>query len=221
MIGKRVRPACEMPSLIARASSSSVRSPMPVSGSGVRFGAVANATPSAAQVRPVNSRTGTSVRPPPAVSHGEGHRKQGGGGVRGVRVKGVGDAGESRREIDRPRRTGEHGGGHRDDRHGGEPPGRGCLRGCPTRVRRRRAGDGGRTGRLARRAAEVSLVMAEPMDMERQDGRGFRPGTIAAGVILLAAGTAMYLDTTGGVDIHVGRLFAPLVLITLGTAMLD
>jgi hypothetical protein len=63
--------------------------------------------------------------------------------------------------------------------------------------------------------------MAEPMDMESQDGRGFRPGTIAAGVILLAAGAAMYLDTTGAVDIHVGRLFAPLVLITLGTAMLD
>jgi len=63
--------------------------------------------------------------------------------------------------------------------------------------------------------------MTEPMDMQSQDVRGFRPGTIAAGVILLAAGAAMYLDTTGAVDIHLGRLFPSLVLITIGTAMLD
>jgi hypothetical protein len=62
--------------------------------------------------------------------------------------------------------------------------------------------------------------MTEPMDMQSQDVRGFRPGTIAAGVILLAAGAAMYLDTTGAVDIRFGHLFAPLVLITIGTAML-
>jgi hypothetical protein len=59
------------------------------------------------------------------------------------------------------------------------------------------------------------------MDMQSQDVRGFRPGPIAAGVILVAAGAAMYLDTTGAVDIRFGHLVAPLVLITLGTAMLD
>jgi hypothetical protein len=59
------------------------------------------------------------------------------------------------------------------------------------------------------------------MTTPNPDGRSFRPGPIAAGVILFAAGTAMYLDTAGVVDINFRHLFVPLLLITLGTAMLD
>jgi hypothetical protein len=58
------------------------------------------------------------------------------------------------------------------------------------------------------------------MEMEQQQSRPVRPGAIAAGGILLALGIAMLLDTTGAVDIHVGRLIAPLVLIALGASVL-
>jgi hypothetical protein len=61
----------------------------------------------------------------------------------------------------------------------------------------------------------------DTMEPPDQSARSFRPGPIAAGVILLAAGAAMYLDSTGVVDINVRHLFVPLLLITLGTAMLD
>src|SRR3954471_12583635 len=67
------------------------------------------------------------------------------------------------------------------------------------------------------------------MDLEPQpalspvDGperRQLRPGAIAGGVILLALGAAMLLDTTGTIDIHIGRLIAPIVLIAIGMAMM-
>ena len=57
------------------------------------------------------------------------------------------------------------------------------------------------------------------MEMQEQDVRGFRPGAIAAGVILLTVGAAMLLDTTGAVDIRFGRLIGPLVLIAIGVSM--
>ena len=57
------------------------------------------------------------------------------------------------------------------------------------------------------------------MEMHEQDVRGFRPGAIAAGLILLVVGAAMFLDTTGAVDIRVGRLIGPLVVIAVGASM--
>ncbi len=59
----------------------------------------------------------------------------------------------------------------------------------------------------------------EAMEMQAQDVRSFRPGAIAAGVILLVLGTAMFLDTTGAVDIRLERMIAPLILITIGATM--
>jgi hypothetical protein len=60
------------------------------------------------------------------------------------------------------------------------------------------------------------------METQQQgiDTGGVRPAAIAAGMIVLAVGIAMFLDTTGAVDIRVGRLIGPLVMITIGTAML-
>ena len=57
------------------------------------------------------------------------------------------------------------------------------------------------------------------MEMQNQEVRGFRPGAIAAGLILLTVGVAMFLDTTGAVDIRFGRLIAPLILISIGAGM--
>jgi len=57
------------------------------------------------------------------------------------------------------------------------------------------------------------------MDMQIEETRGFKPGAVAAGVILLALGTAMLLDSTGTVDIRFGRMIAPLVLIAIGSTM--
>jgi hypothetical protein len=57
------------------------------------------------------------------------------------------------------------------------------------------------------------------METQDPDSRGVRPGAIAAGAMLLAVGTAMFLDTTGAVDIRFGRLIGPFVLIALGSSM--
>jgi hypothetical protein len=54
-----------MPSRIARASVSSDQLPMPVSGSGVRFVAVAKGIPSGAQFRPEKAIPSATVRPWP------------------------------------------------------------------------------------------------------------------------------------------------------------
>jgi len=48
----------------------------------------------------------------------------------------------------------------------------------------------------------------------------YRPGVVAAGGILMALGVAMLLDSTGKIDIRVGQLIGPLVLIALGAAIL-
>jgi hypothetical protein len=61
--------------------------------------------------------------------------------------------------------------------------------------------------------------MDSVMDMQNEETRGFKPGAVAAGLILLALGTAMLLDTTGTVDIRFGRMIAPLVLIAIGSTM--
>ena len=47
-----------------------------------------------------------------------------------------------------------------------------------------------------------------------------RPGSVAAGAVLLAVGAGMLLDTMGVVAINPGRLIGPFVLIALGTTML-
>jgi hypothetical protein len=57
------------------------------------------------------------------------------------------------------------------------------------------------------------------MDNEIQDARGFQPGAVIAGAVLLALGTAMLLNSTGAVDIRVGRLVGPLWLIAIGASM--
>jgi hypothetical protein len=58
------------------------------------------------------------------------------------------------------------------------------------------------------------------MDMEPQSTRSVRPGALAAGAILLLLGVAMLLDTSGTIDVPVGRLIAPLVLIAIGSSIL-
>src|SRR6476646_10490399 len=46
-----------------------------------------------------------------------------------------------------------------------------------------------------------------------------RPGAIAAGVLLVGLGVAMFLDTTGVFRVNAGRLVAPVFLIALGSAI--
>ena len=60
------------------------------------------------------------------------------------------------------------------------------------------------------------------MELEQQQACAFRPGAIVAGAILLGLGVAMILDTTGAIDIRVGRMITPLILIAIGASiMLD
>jgi hypothetical protein len=60
------------------------------------------------------------------------------------------------------------------------------------------------------------------MELEQQQARAFRPGAIVASAILLGLGVAMILDTTGAIDIRVGRMITPLILIAIGASiMLD
>ena len=47
-----------------------------------------------------------------------------------------------------------------------------------------------------------------------------RPGPIVGGVLLLVLGGGMLLDTTGIADIRMGRLIAPLVMISIGVSSL-
>jgi hypothetical protein len=47
-----------------------------------------------------------------------------------------------------------------------------------------------------------------------------RPGVLVGGVLLIAIGGLLLLDTSGLFDVPVGRLIAPTVLITLGTLMM-
>jgi hypothetical protein len=58
------------------------------------------------------------------------------------------------------------------------------------------------------------------MEMERESRGSFRPAAIVGGVILLVVGTAALLDNTGALDVRLGRLIAPLVLIVLGASMM-
>jgi hypothetical protein len=53
-----------------------------------------------------------------------------------------------------------------------------------------------------------------------QSRSSYRPGVVAAGGVLMALGIAMVLDSTGKIDIRVGQLIGPLVLIALGAAIL-
>ena len=58
------------------------------------------------------------------------------------------------------------------------------------------------------------------MEMEQTHERVPRPGPIVAGTLLLVVGAGMLLDTTGLADIRMGRLIAPLVLISIGVTSL-
>jgi hypothetical protein len=57
-------------------------------------------------------------------------------------------------------------------------------------------------------------------DLQHDGNGGMRPGAIAAGAIMLVLGGTMLLDTTGFVDVPIGRLIGPFVLITLGSLMI-
>jgi hypothetical protein len=57
------------------------------------------------------------------------------------------------------------------------------------------------------------------METQQQESGGVKPGAIAAGAMLLVVGTAMFLDNTGVVNIHLGRMIGPLVMIAIGTSM--
>ena len=58
------------------------------------------------------------------------------------------------------------------------------------------------------------------MEMEQVQRPALRPGPLVAGVLLLVVGGGMLLDTTGIADIRMGRLIAPLVLISIGVSSL-
>ena len=57
------------------------------------------------------------------------------------------------------------------------------------------------------------------MDMQSEDAAGLRTGPIVVGAILLALGTAMLLNATGVIDVHLGRFIGPLVLIAIGSSI--
>jgi len=44
-----------------------------------------------------------------------------------------------------------------------------------------------------------------------------RPGAIAAGLLLVGLGVAMFLDTTGMFRVNAGRLVGPFILIAIGS----
>jgi hypothetical protein len=58
------------------------------------------------------------------------------------------------------------------------------------------------------------------MEMEQVQQPAMRPGPIVGGVLLLVLGGGMLLDTAGIADIRMGRLIAPLVLISIGVSSL-
>ena len=58
------------------------------------------------------------------------------------------------------------------------------------------------------------------MEMQQVQHPAMRPGPIVGGVLLLVLGGGMLLDTTGIADIRMGRLIAPLVLISIGVSSL-
>lgn len=58
------------------------------------------------------------------------------------------------------------------------------------------------------------------MDTGQTHERVVRSGPIVAGALLFVVGGGMLLDTTGLADIRMGRLIAPLVLISIGVTSL-
>jgi cell wall-active antibiotic response 4TMS protein YvqF len=58
------------------------------------------------------------------------------------------------------------------------------------------------------------------METEKRVVSSIRPGSIVAGGILLALGSAALLDTTELMHLNFGRVIPPLVLIVLGVAIL-
>ena len=63
MSANSARPSRPIPSRITRAIASSLTLPMPVSGSGVMFGAVSHGIPSAAQTTPAPQRSARGGAP--------------------------------------------------------------------------------------------------------------------------------------------------------------
>jgi hypothetical protein len=60
---------------------------------------------------------------------------------------------------------------------------------------------------------------SENVEVPNQGVHPFRPGAIAAGVILLVVGAAMFLGARSGLDVRFGRLIGPLALIAIGASM--
>jgi hypothetical protein len=58
------------------------------------------------------------------------------------------------------------------------------------------------------------------MEMEQSSPHAFRFGAVTGGLIVLAVGVAMLLDSTGAFDIRIGRLIGPLIMIVIGASML-
>jgi hypothetical protein len=61
--------------------------------------------------------------------------------------------------------------------------------------------------------------MSADIDVEAErntESRGFKPGAVAGGVILLVVGATLLIDGTGAVATPLRQLIGPLVLIALG-----
>jgi hypothetical protein len=55
-------------------------------------------------------------------------------------------------------------------------------------------------------------------ELQQQNGnRGIRPAVVTTGAVVLVLGCLLLLDSTGVVDVPIGRLIGPIALITLGS----
>ena len=59
------------------------------------------------------------------------------------------------------------------------------------------------------------------MSAEQGSVRPVRPGAVVGGIVLLALGVAMGLESTEALSIEPGRLIAPFVLIGIGVSILS
>jgi hypothetical protein len=62
----------------------------------------------------------------------------------------------------------------------------------------------------------VSSIDVNDEDRGWHGGARIRPGVVVGGSILLVLGATMLLSTSGAVDVRIGQLIGPIMLITLG-----